>query len=287
MRVQDATHSASALQRGPFERSAVDNTDWLKTAAIILVAVDHFGHFFMDNDRWWSTFGRMAAPAFFFLLGYAQTRKVPLHWLWLAAILTLLSSWNANWVSVTPNILFSFALIRLARPHAQALLERHGWVAFAFLACALFALVPATAKLVDYGAQGWLWALFGLCQRLAADRKAAAPPGEAPSPGPSAPATPENMGLMRLLACLIAALVYIWQEQREYHFPQIHFAVFVAGTAVLCVGLCLFRRGESPIQPPLPIAATLRFIGRHTLEIYAIQLAGSELLIKLVPDLAP
>ena len=37
-------------------------------------------------------------------------------------------------------------------------------------------------------------------------------------------------------------------------------------------------------------AATLdfvRFIGRRTFEIYAIQLAGSELLINLVPDLAP
>jgi hypothetical protein len=35
------------------------------------------------------------------------------------------------------------------------------------------------------------------------------------------------------------------------------------------------------------MAGALRFIGRHTLEIYAIQLAGSELLVKLVPDLAP
>jgi hypothetical protein len=35
------------------------------------------------------------------------------------------------------------------------------------------------------------------------------------------------------------------------------------------------------------MAGVLRFIGRHTLEIYAIQLAGSELLVKLVPDLAP
>jgi hypothetical protein len=28
----------------------------------------------------------------------------------------------------------------------------------------------------------------------------------------------------------------------------------------------------------------MRFIGRHTLEIYAIQLAGSELIVGLVPD---
>ena len=48
---------------------AVDNTDWLKTAAIILVAVDHIGHFFMEDDKWWSVFGRLAAPTFFFLMG--------------------------------------------------------------------------------------------------------------------------------------------------------------------------------------------------------------------------
>jgi hypothetical protein len=51
--------------------------------------------------------------------------------------------------------------------------------------------------------------------------------------------------------------------------------------------LSLFRRGPSRVQPPEPVAGTLRFIGRHTLEIYAIQLAGSELLVKFVPDLSP
>ena len=98
---------------------AVDNTDWLKTAAIILVSVDHFGYFFMEDDLWWSVFGRLAAPTFFFLLGYAQTRTVPLHWIWLGVILTLLDSWNADWTWVAPNILLSFALIRIARPYVQ------------------------------------------------------------------------------------------------------------------------------------------------------------------------
>ena len=36
---------------------SVDNTDWLKTAAIILVSVDHIGYFFMENDLWWSVVG--------------------------------------------------------------------------------------------------------------------------------------------------------------------------------------------------------------------------------------
>ena len=272
---------------------AVDNTDWLKTVAIILVSIDHIGHYFLDDDRWWSVFGRLAAPTFFFLMGYAQTRTIPLHWVWIGVILTLLNSWNANWTWVAPNILLSLALIRFVRPYVQNFAQRHGWVAFVLLVSAFFALLPMAAKLVDYGAEGWLWALFGLYQRMYVDgRSAPEIDSLARSAAPSAHATPahtmtENAGGMRLLACIVAAVVYVWQEQREHSFPQIHFAVFVLGVGVLSACLYLFLRGPSRIQPPEAISGTLRFIGRHTLEIYAIQLAGFELITKLAPDLAP
>jgi peptidoglycan/LPS O-acetylase OafA/YrhL len=267
---------------------AVDNTDWLKTAAIILVSVDHVGHFFMEDDRWWGVFGRLAAPTFFFLMGYAQTRTVPLHWILLGVILTLLNSWNADWTWVAPNILLSLALIRIARPYIQILVQHHGWVAFALLVCVLVAALPIAAKCVDYGAEGWLWALFGLYQRRYVDGGSAAylSGGAQGAPLP-AHAKTENAGLMRLLACVVAALVYVWQEQKEFSFPQLHFAVLILGVAVLSASLCVFRRGPSRIQPPAAIAGLLRFIGRHTLEIYAIQLAGSELVVKFAPDLAP
>ncbi len=267
---------------------AVDNTDWLKTAAIIFVSVDHFGHFFMEDDRWWGVFGRLAAPTFFFLMGYAQTRTVPLRWVLLGVILTLLNSWNADWTWVAPNILLSLALIRIARPYVQIPVQHHGWAAFVLLVSALFAVLPIAAKIVDYGAEGWLWALFGLCQRMYVDSRSATDvDGPAQSSAPPAPAMKENAGLMRLLACFAAVVVCVWQEQGEYSFPQIQFAVFIFGIGVWSASLCLFLRGPSRIQPPEAIAGTLRFIGRRTLEIYAIQLAGSELIIKLVPDLAP
>jgi TraX protein len=286
--MHDAIHSTSTSHRSSQSSHFVDNTDWLKTAAIILVAVDHFGYFFMEDDRWWSVFGRLAAPTFFFLMGYAQTRTVPLHWIGLGVILTLLESWNANWKWVAPNILLSFALIRSARPYVQILLQRHGWPVFAFLASALLAVLPIAGKLVDYGSEGWLWALFGLCQRIYVDSKSTADmAGPAQSSAPPAPATKEDGGLTRLLACFAAVVVYVWQEEREYSFHQIHFAVFIFGIGVWAAGLCLFMRGPSRFQPPEAIARALRFIGRHTLEIYAVQLAGSELLVKLVPDLAP
>jgi hypothetical protein len=266
----------------------VDNTDWLKTAAIILVAVDHFGHFFMEDDSWWSVFGRSAAPTFFFLMGYAQTRSVPLHWIGLGVVLTLLESWNAEWAWVTPNILLSFALVRSARPYVQVLIQRYGWSAFALLVCVLVAVLSIAAKIVDYGSEGWLWALFGLCQRMYVDSRITTDgDGPAQSSAPPATAMKENAGLMRLLACFAAVVVCVWQEQREYSFSQIQFAAFIFGIGVWSAILCLFLRGPSRFQPPRAIAGALRFIGRHTLEIYAIQLAGSELLVMLVPDIAP
>jgi hypothetical protein len=218
----------STAHRNPQTSHFADNTDWLKTAAIILVAVDHFGHFFVEDDRWWSVFGRLAAPTFFFLIGYAQTRTVPLHWIGLGVILTLLESWNAEWTWVAPNILLSFALIRSARPYVQVLLQRYGWAAFAVLVSTLLAVLSIAAKIVDYGSEGWLWALFGLCQRMYVDSRSAADVGgPAQSSAPPAPAMKENAGLMRLLACFAAVVAYVWQEQSEYSFPQIQFTVFI------------------------------------------------------------
>jgi len=283
--VSKGMHDATRSDPAP---PAVDNTDWLKTAAIIFVSAGHFGFFFMEDELWWSVFGRFAAPPFFFLVGYAQSRTVPLHWIGIGVILTLLESWNADWTWVAPNILLSFALIRLALPYVRAFLQRHCWIAFVLLVAALLALLPIAGKIVDYGAEGWLWALFGLCQRICSDgRSATEVDGTSQGSAPPVHVRDENTGLMRLLACFVATVVYVWQEQREYSFPQFHFAAFILGIGVLSVSLCLFQRGPSRIQPPEAIAGFLRFIGRHTLEIYAVQLAGSELLIKLVPDLAP
>ena len=281
--VSKGMHKATRSGSSPH---AVDNTDWLKTAAIIFVSAGHFGFFFMEDELWWSVFGRFAAPPFFFLVGYAQSRTVPLHWIGIGVILTLLESWNADWTWVAPNILLSFVLIRIARPYVQMFLQNRGWLAFVVLVSLLLALLPVAAEIVDYGAEGWLWALFGLCQRRYLDGiSAATTGGDRGSPAPTLTAT-DAAGLMRLLACLVAAVVFVWQEQEEFSFPAVHLVVVILGLGVLSISLCLFTRGESRFQPPEKVASMLRFIGRHTLEIYAIQLAGSELLVKFVPDLS-
>jgi hypothetical protein len=300
LNVDDATRSKSVSP-------PVDDTDWLKTAAIIFVSIGHFGYFFAEDARWWSVVGRLAAPTFFFLIGYARSRTGPLNWIWLGIILTVLDSWNADWAWVAPNILLSFAFIRLARPHVERLVERYGWAAFVVLVCGLLAVLPLAAKCFDYGSEGWLWALFGLYQRRYVDGRAAAQLAGASTPRsasqPSIASTAEptplphgtsaraqsgwtrpNAGLIRLAACVVAAPVYVWQEQKEFSFPPLPFTVVVLELVALSVCLCLFRRGPSRLQPPESAAGVVRFIGRRTLLIYSVQLAGSELLVRVLPD---
>jgi hypothetical protein len=258
----------------------VDKTDWLKTIAIALVLIDHFGYFFMEDDQWWSVFGRLAAPTFFFLLGYAQTRRVPLNWIWLGLLLTLLDSYYNDWNWVAPNILLSFALVRLARPYAETLLQDSGWVGFALLAVTLLLLLPVTGEIVDYGAEGWLWALFGLSQRRYVDDK----PVPDLTKTARANTTRRNLGLMRLLACLIAGAVYVWREQIEFSFPDLPLAIFILVLSVLSLRLCFFRRGPTRLQPPKIVGEVLGFTGRHTLVIYAIELAAFQLIAMWIAD---
>jgi len=159
--------------------------------------------------------------------------------------------------------------------------ERHPWISVALLVSVFIASLPIAAQLFDYGAEGWLWALFGLLHRQYVDSKAAAKVDSAPQ------TKTQTFRLLRLLACAAAAVVYVWQEQLEFEFPQVQLIVFILGVLVMSVSLSLFLRGRSRFQPPEKIAVALRFIGRHTLEIYAIQLAASEIIVWFVPSLAP
>ena len=274
----------TGLKRLP---DSVNNSDWLKTFAIMLVAVGHTGYFFIDDAAWWSVFGRMAAPVFFFLMGYARSRTIPLHWIWLGIILTLLDSWNTDWEWVAPNILFSMALIRLSRPPVLSLLQRYSWVAFSVVILGLLLVLPFAGDLVDYGAEGWLWALFGVCQRMYVDGRSFSSVDETLQKSElTSQGMKQDWRMMRLPACLITAVVYVWQEQIEFGFSDFQFTVVAIGVAILSCVLSMFSRGPSRVQPPQPIANSLRWLGRHTLEIYVIQLAGSELIINLIPELA-
>lgn len=274
-----------ALQTG--SSTTVDNTDWLKTAAILLVVIDHFGYFFVENNEWWSVFGRFAAPVFFFLLGYARSRVVPISWVTFGIILTALDSWNNDWEWVAPNILLSLAFIRLVRPRVETGLQKTGLAGFSLLVLMLILVLPIAGEVVEYGSEGWLWALFGLIQRNFMDARSVHKMTDSDQGHLSSPLSGvDHLGLMRITAITMAASVAIWQEQLEYSFAPVQLSVLTAGMVLLSITLWLFYRGPSRCQPSSALAVSLRFLGRYTFEIYTIQLVLSEVVVNLFPELA-
>jgi hypothetical protein len=128
-----------------------------KLAGLVFVLVDHYGLFFAEDEAWWRVVGRLAAPVFFFFIGFARTRSVPLSWLALGAILTVtdvLTSQGAEEVSL--NILLHFALLRwMLLPLLETrILGRPSRVAAFIVLCT--ALSGVSPRLVEYGTEGWL-----------------------------------------------------------------------------------------------------------------------------------
>lgn len=53
----------------------LNSHDLLKILAISTMVIDHIGKFFLNNSVWWRVVGRMAAPQFFFLIGYSGSYR--------------------------------------------------------------------------------------------------------------------------------------------------------------------------------------------------------------------
>src|SRR5262249_50786728 len=114
--------------------------------------------------------GRIAAPIFFFLIGFARTRSAPWTWAAFGVGLTAFSAWTlrhtADPQNYHLNILLNFVLLRLAvLPLMEWLLRRRPVALTLFVVgCAL--LAGLTDRYLEYGTGGWLWALLGLSHRM-------------------------------------------------------------------------------------------------------------------------
>ena len=71
----------------------VSSTDWFKILGIAAFLIDHAGLFFFPDDDVWRVFGRVAAPIFFFFLGFAHSRSFPVSWLVWGVLLTGMEWW--------------------------------------------------------------------------------------------------------------------------------------------------------------------------------------------------
>jgi hypothetical protein len=232
----------------------VTTTDLLKVIGVVTFLVDHYGFFFHTDETWWRLFGRVASPIFFFLIGFARTREVPWTWLVFGAVLSASQAWTIQIYNL--NILLNFALLRFA---VLPLLERYvlprPWLALAFAALCV-PLIGPTDRYLEYGTEGWLWALFGLAHRMKAEDRQAA-------------WMPYPLGA-------IAAAAYLYTEIVKFGFSTLQSGILIGFILALTLALASFRRAPLPWQPGRAAGLLVHLCGRHSLEIYAITLFGMQ-----------
>jgi len=98
--------------------SEVNSHDLIKILAISTMVIDHIGRFFLANNVWFRVVGRMAAPQFFFLVGYSGSARFKSPILFYGIALSVVyyltnTSGVSLFYQIFPlNILISFTLIK-------------------------------------------------------------------------------------------------------------------------------------------------------------------------------
>jgi hypothetical protein len=239
---------------------AVTTIDAWKLAGVVFFLVDHYGLFFDSGDNWWRLFGRLASPIFFFLIGFARSRTVPLSWLFFGAVLTAADYLTSEGLhDTTVNILINVALLRLALPTIEAHAMPYP-ARLAALTAVSIAVIPSLDPILEYGGEGWLWTLFGLSHRLLLERGGA------------------DAFWRRDALALAAAGAYVVREISDYGFDLFQALLLAVMIGRLVALLLEFRRAELDWRPPRPLADLLAFAGSRSLEIYALSLLFMQIL---------
>lgn len=228
--------------------------DLLKTLALVTMVIDHLGYFFYPEERWFRVIGRVSAPIWFYLIGYADTRKVQPA-IWVGGVLVILSRIITSQYLFPIDILFALGVCRLAIDEImKRALRNHE--AFWGMFLLLFFLTLPSFMLIEYGTLGPMFCMIGFMRRHKDEIKISLP----------------------LLSAFIAACFFSYFIMHLLMLPFMNpwqLAVFAAEMVILALLLFFFTPGTWPRLTRLAgpvIAPVVRLTGRRTLELYVIHL---------------
>lgn len=233
--------------------------DILKTLALMFMVCDHLGFYFYGDDTWMRIIGRLCVPIWFFLIGYARTREIPLS-LYLGAGLILAGNMSAGEYVFPLSILLTLAI---ARHQIDAWMravfkggEALGGLFFIFLV-----FHWPLSLIVEYGAIGFYFTVFGAMIR-------------------ARQSSPDSFPKARWKPMMIfvgaGALLYLFSESAYFsHLIWPQFFTFVVGFLGVMAILYGFKGQEMVNMSkglPAVIQGPIKFMGRRTLEIYVLHL---------------
>lgn len=221
--------------------------DALKIIGLVLMFVDHSGHFFLEDQQWLRGVGRACAPIFLFLVGFAPHYTFDKKLLGLALLLTA-SDWLVKGDINTLNILWSILLIRLILGHLEKrekyVLRLHEWVIGAIASF-------WTLMLFQYGSMGVLIALSGYVFRHKTHYAAS---------------TPQRF-------FYLAIVLYSLPPAFLGDFTITTNAIMAASLIGMCMLVEWFVKNPSALLPcPAPLVGGLKLCSRYTAFIYVAHL---------------
>ncbi len=240
--------------------------DLLKTFALITMIVDHVGFYFFPDMLWWRCVGRLSAPVWFFLVGYARGRDVPPALL-LGGLVLILGNIVTGMSVFAINALFTIGIIRLSLDPVMRFAlrsRRHLWT----LSALLFICIIPSYFLTEYGTQALIIAMFGYFVRHKQDAITAL--------------KDERIVLHYMLFALLSFIV---MQHIIFGFTPAQFVLMAAGTSLVWLTLYYFEPRTLPkitAATPRPLVWITQLCGRRTLEIYVLHLLAFKVLAMVV-----
>lgn len=227
----------------------INSYDVLKTVGVMLMILDHIGLYLYPDMEMLRVIGRLAAPIFLFLIGFARTRDTPFAWVvWIA--LDMMISYAVG-MAPKPNILLTLMLVRLSLDYIEQLLYPRTRFTIAFLVFAFFAghLID---PFIEYGAVAWPLAALGFWAR--------------------------RDGFAGITWMAAVFFGYFAQQSLKFDFSEGGMLVLAGGLMCLCPLLGCFDPDAKMRLKTGALAAVYRFCGGYSLAIYALHLMALKIL---------
>ena len=227
--------------------------DLLKTFAIITMVIDHLGYFFYPQMEELRLIGRLSAPVWFFLIGYAMNQKLELRiWVWAFIMLGGVMYMKGGMGAFPLNILFTFLFTRSILTFTMARATQSFETLFGIFWVCLLLMIPSMA-LMEYGSLGFLFAMCGYMARRREESKHI---------------TDLQLNGFMMLAVLAYGLNMWWQ----FGFETINGVMMLILLSCMC--LCLLQFKPKTFSADKGILNLVKYplflTGRRTLEIYVL-----------------
>lgn len=245
--------------------SSLTSYDFLKALALLLMLVDHFGAYVMADEMWLRAVGRLSAPIWLFLIGFARSRDLDMR-LWIGMGVLILVDMLIGYTILPINILGSFLLIRMIIDKVMPFYQHNAGAKCLVWLCVIFLALPSKV-VFEYGVHGFMFAGLGYLVRAQHEKvQAAALAGRK--------LIRFDNGL--ILNALGVAVVFAVMQIFSFSFGDEQKIFVLASLPILAVCLIGFRpatyEGVSQKMSAL-LVWLIQLCGRRTLEIYVIHIA--------------